>query len=406
MVKREMYLDRIRPFYDSPFVKVITGVRRCGKSTLLDQIASDLASGGIPESAITLISFEDYGNKSLLDPGELNAFIEHRIAGIERPYILLDEVQRVKGFEEVVNSLQSKQAASIFITGSNSQILSGELASLLGGRTLSFQLMPFNFREYRRFAMDELGMPADDNKMLVDFLTWGGFPLACAEKSSRTREVVLENLYSSIVLRDIILRNKINSPATLESVLDYLIANSSTTVSGNNVAKALSDMNRMVSAPTVYDYIRAITESYVISKVPRYDIRGKKALRYEEKVYVCDLGFFRLKKNRVKDEMNYVVETAVYNELISRGLRVFVGKTMQGEIDFVVESGNKRCYVQAAYLIPDERVIDREFGAYDNVHDAYPKFVVSMDPLPMSRNGIEHLSLLDFLTKPSLLRFA
>jgi predicted AAA+ superfamily ATPase len=241
---------------------------------------------------------------------------------------------------------------------------------------------------------------------LQQYLTWGGMPLACAEQTDETRSVVLDNLYNSIVLRDIIMRSKINSPATLENILDYLIANSSTAVSGNNVAAVLTDANRKVSSPTVYDYIRAITEACIVNKVSRYDIRGKKALAYDEKIYVCDLGFFHLKKNRVKDEFAYIVETAICNELLSRGHRVYVGKTYRGEIDFIVESAQGKCYIQAAYLLSDESVVKREFGAYDATHDAYPKYVVSMDPITASRDGVEHLSLLDFLSDGQSLRFA
>lgn len=406
MIVRDMYLERIRRFYHSSLIKVITGVRRCGKSVLLRQIADDLAAQGVDESEITIVSLEDYDRRDLLSPDRLNAYLEERAHGSDKSYFLLDEVQRVERFEEVINSIHAKEMANIFITGSNSQILSGELASLLGGRTLSFRVTPFCFREYVRFAREEMGDSRGEETLLRQYLTWGGFPLACAEADDRSREVVLDNLYSSIVLRDIILRNKISSPATLEAVLDYLIANSSTTVSGNNVAAALTDLNRSVSAPTVYDQIRAITEAYIVDRVPRYDIRGKKALRYEEKVYACDLGFFHLRKNRVKDEMNYVVETVIYNELIARGLSVYVGKTDKGEIDFVVQDGTRRCYIQAAYLVPDERVAAREFGAYAAISDAHPKYVVSMDPMPVSRDGIEHLTLLDFLTDPNKLHLA
>lgn len=407
MIKRTMYLERIEPFYDSQFVKVITGVRRCGKSVLLEQIAADLVTRGADEDDVILISFDRYENRPLLDSDALYSYIEKRVAGRSKPYVLLDEVQLVEGFEAVVNSLQADRNTSVFITGSNSRILSGELATLLGGRTLSFRVMPFNFREYRRFMVEEYpDADRGDQTLLQQYLNWGGMPLACAERTDETRAVVLDNLYSSIVLRDIIMRNKVSSPVTLENILDYLIANSSTVVSGNNVAAALTDDNRKVSSPTVYDYIRAIVDSFIVSKVGRYDIRGKRSLAYEAKIYVCDLGFFRLKKNRVKDEFSYMVETVIYNELVSRGYEVFTGKTYRGEIDFIVKGDRGKCYIQAAYLLSDQKVIDREFGAYDSVNDAYPKYVISMDPLTMSREGVEHMTLLDFLLDENRLRFA
>ncbi|MCH3968847.1 MAG: ATP-binding protein [Atopobiaceae bacterium] len=403
MIERTMYLERMRPFYDSQFVKVITGVRRCGKSVLLEQVVDDLIGRGVPSDDITYVSLEDYANRSLLSPDALDSYLSGRISGRGMAYVLLDEVQLVPGFEAVVNSLQSKRNVSVFITGSNSRILSGELASLLGGRTLSFQVMPFTFAEYRRFMIEcHADAVPDDRSLLQTYLTWGGMPLACAEPTDETRAVVLDNLYSSIVLRDIIMRNSIKSPVTLECVLDYLIGNSSLTVSGNTVAAALTDNNRKVSSPTVYDYIQAITDSYIVSKVRRYDIQGKKALAFEKKVYACDLGFFHLRKSRVKDELGHIVETAVYNELVARGYKVYVGKTHRGEIDFIVEGDKGRCYVQAAYLLSNDDVIEREFGAYDAVKDSYPKYVVSMDPITLSRDGVRHLTLIDFLLHDDL----
>jgi predicted AAA+ superfamily ATPase len=373
---------------------------------LLKQIAADLVECGAAKDDITIISFETYENRALLDCEALHKFIQERIKRKAKAYVLLDEIQLVKGFEGVVNSLQANGQASVFITGSNSKILSGELATLLGGRTLSFQVMPFNFREYKQFiAMRDLDMTPDDQTLLQSYLIWGGMPLACAERTDESRMVVLDNLYNSIVLRDIIMHNKISSPAILENILDYLIANSSTTVSGNNIAASLTTNNLKVSSPTVYDYIRAIEEAFIVSKAKRYDIRGRKMLAFESKAYVCDLGFFHLKKNRVKDEFNYLVETAIYNELLSRGHEVFIGKTYKGEVDFVVRDGEKRCYIQASYLLSSEEVVEREFGAYNCIDDSYPKYVISMDPLTMNRNGIQHLSLLDFLSDRSKLHF-
>ncbi|WP_165061652.1 ATP-binding protein [Adlercreutzia sp. ZJ154] len=269
----------------------------------------------------------------------------------------------------------------------------------------------FNFREFMMYREWELSEGAVGNQhqsredLLQEYLIWGGFPLVCAQHEDESRRVVLDNLYSSIVLRDIIQCNHIASPTALENVLDFLIGNSSATVSGNNIAKALSDSARSVSAPTVYDLLRAIEESYVVNRIERYDIRGKKKLAFETKEYVCDLGFFHMRKNRIKDEWSCVIETVVLNELLSRGMRVYIGKTHRGEIDFIAESDGGRCYIQVAYLMSDKYTIEREFGAYDYVNDNYPKYVVSMDPIALSRSGIVHLRLVDFLSDESLLRF-
>lgn len=409
MIPRSIYLERIRPFYESPMIKVITGVRRCGKSVLLRQISQELETSGISPDDILFLDFDDYGNRHLMSPDALYETVKARTSDGRRKYLFFDEIQNVPDFELVVNLLNTTEDVSIFLTGSNSKLLSGEFATRLGGRTLSFLIMPFNFREYCAFEEDELHSGAttghlNPNVLLTQYLRWGGFPLVCAQRDDESRCIVLDNLYSSIVLRDIIQRNRISSPVTLENVLDYLIANSSATISGNSIAAALSDSARKVSAPTVYDLLHCIEESYVISRAVRFDIRGKKTLAFEAKEYACDLGFFQMRKNRVKDEWNCVVETVVYNELLSRGMRVYVGKTYRGEIDFIAERDGKRCYVQVTYLMVDPATAEREFGAYDAVRDGYPKYVVSMDPVAASRDGIVHLRLIDFLSDPSLLR--
>ncbi len=412
MILRTQYLERIRPFYDSELIKVITGVRRCGKSVLLMQIADEIRaehSDATEPDALVFVDFDDYANRELTDPDKLYRYIKPKLSDERKTYLLFDEIQNVRDFELVVNSFNTTDNVSIFLTGSNSKLLSGELATRLGGRTVSFHVMPFNFREFCCFKEDQLHSGVfeghlNESVLLDEYLTWGGFPLVCGQGLAESRRVVLDNLYNSIVLRDIIQRNKISSATTLENVLDYLIANSSSTVSGNNIAAELTDSVRRVSAPTVYDLIRYIEEAYVVGRAERYDIRGKKKLRFEAKEYVCDLGLFHLRKNRVKDEWNCIVETAVYNELISRGMQVYVGKLHKSEIDFVVERDGRRCYVQVAYVMASEATIDREFGALEAIDDNYPKYVVSMDPVAASRNGITHVRLIDFLRDESLLR--
>ena len=303
MVKRELYLKEIRPFYESEMVKVITGIRRCGKSTLLRQIIDEVRDAQVPEERILYLNFEDYKFKAYCEPGAFYEYVESKLTRQEKYYLFFDEIQNVDEFELVVNSFRATHDVSIFITGSNSRLLSGELATHLSGRTVSFRILPFNFKEFCQFHEDR----SDYDQLLAEYL--------------------LSNIYDSVVLKDIVMRNKVTSPQALERVLDYLVGNSSVTVSGNKISEAISDKHQKVSAPTVYDYIKYVEEACICDKIPRYDIRGKKQLAFEEKVYVCDLGFFYLKKNRVKDEYNYIVETICYNELITRGYKVYVGKT-------------------------------------------------------------------------------
>lgn len=398
MVKREIYLKRIRPFYESEMVKVITGIRRCGKSTIMRQIIDEIKENGIREDYIIYVNFEDYKYRKISNADALYEYVEERITDDKKYYLFFDEIQNVDEFELVINSFRSTHNASIFITGSNSKLLSGELASHLSGRTLSFKVLPFNFQEFCECKKSE-GQNRTADEYMQEYMTWGGFPLVCKEPDDDSKLVILSNIFDSVVLKDIVMRNKVTSPVILEKVLEYLVANSSTTISGNAIAASLSDSGQAVSAPVVYDYLRFITEACVCDKVSRYDIRGKKVLAFEEKTYVCDMGFFHLKKNRVKDEFNYIIETICYNELISRGYQVYIGKTYKGEVDFIATKGNEKMYVQAAYLLANEAVVEREFGAYRYVHDNFPKYVISMDKITSSRDGIVHMNLIDFCLK-------
>lgn len=398
MIKREIYLKRIRPFYESEMVKVITGIRRCGKSTIMRQIIEEIQDNGVEADHIIYINFEDYQYRKICNPDALYEYVEENIHDDQKFYLFFDEIQNVDEFELVINSFRATHDASIFITGSNSKLLSGELATHLSGRTLSFKIMPFNFQEFCELKKSE-GDNRTYDEYMQEFLAWGGFPLVCKETDENSKLVILSNIFDSVVLKDIVMRNKVASPLALEKVLEYVVANTSVTISGNKIAASLSDSGQPVSAPMVYDYLKFIVDACVCDKVPRYDIRGKKALAFEEKTYVCDLGFFHLKKNRVKDEYNYMMETLCYNELISRGYQVYVGKTYKGEIDFIATRGDEKIYVQAAYLLADETVAEREFGAYRVIQDNYPKYVISMDKIVSSREGIIHMNMIDFCLK-------
>ncbi|MDD3413063.1 MAG: ATP-binding protein [Lachnospiraceae bacterium] len=396
MVKREMYLERIRPFYNSEMIKVITGIRRCGKSTIMRQMIQELNDRQIPDNKIIYINFEDYKYRNICNADSLYEYIEKAINEDGKYYLFFDEIQNVNNFELVINSFRSTHDVSIFITGSNSKLLSGELATHLSGRTISFRVMPFNFKEYCECQI-EMQRNRTKEELLDEYMKWGGFPLVCKEGDESSKEIILSNIYDSVVLKDIVMRNKVASPVALEKILEYVVANSSTTISGNAIASSLTDENQSVSAPTVYDYLKYIVDACICDKVSRYDIRGKKILAYEEKTYVSDLGFFHIKKNRVKEEYNYIVETICYNELIARGYQVFVGKTYKGEVDFIAQKGEEKFYIQAAYLLSDEHVIEREFGAYKSINDNYPKYVITLDRVTLARDGIIHKNLLEFL---------
>lgn len=396
MVKRERYLQRIRPFYDSEMVKVITGIRRCGKSTLMQQIIAEIQQRNVADDHIIYINFESYKFRKISNPDALYEYVENKIKDNKKYYLFIDEIQNVPEFELVINSFRATHNISIFITGSNSKLLSGELATHLSGRTLSFRIMPFCFKEFAAFY-EEKGEHIPSEQLLDSYMLWGGFPLTCKEENDSEKEVLLSNIYDSVVLKDVVMRNKIASVTALDRVLEYVIANSSLTISGNTIASSLKADDINVSVPTVYDYLKYISDACICDKVPRYDIRGKKVLSFEEKIYVCDLGFFHLKKNRSKEEYGHIVETICYNELISRGYQVYVGKTYKSEVDFIAQRGTEKFYLQAAYLLNNDETVDREFGVYRSIEDNYPKYVISTDRIPMSRDGIIHKNLCNWL---------
>ncbi len=402
MIIRERYLKQIRPFYDSEMIKVIMGVRRCGKSTLLQQIISELkVSHDLDDDQILYLNFEDFRYSHLLESQSFYDYVEPCILTDKRMYLFFDEIQNIDKFELVINSFRATHDnVSIFLTGSNTKLLSGELATHLGGRTLSFRMLPFSFAEY--VQLGEHTVSADE--LLSQYMQFGGFPLVCKESSYESKYVQLRNLYDSIVYQDVIRKNRYHSAITIETILNYLVANSSTTISPKKIVSELKKEGIEITIPTLYEYLNTFQESGLVQLIPRYDIRGKRMLSFQEKSYACDLGLFSILKNRIKDELSYITETLVFNELVSRAYTVYIGKTYKGEVDFIAErSDGWRCYIQVAYLMVTEETRNREFGAFRSIRDNYPKFVISQDPICSDRDGIKHLRLTDFLLDPDLL---
>lgn len=368
-------------------------MRRSGKSILLGQIIEELESNGIEKNNIIYISLEDFKNRDLLKDENLYNYLIGKIKTKTKYYIFIDEIQNVIGFERVINSFQATCNCSIFITGSNSTLLSKELATVLSGRTVQFNILPFKFSEFVEFKKTE---EKNIDNLFLQYITWGGIPLVC-KIDEDSKITLLENIYGTIVLKDILNRTNSSNVGSLEKVIDFLISNSAKSISGTNISKVLNSNGYKVSTPSVYDYIDKIVNACIIDKVQRYDINGKKKLSFEEKVYVKDLGFFSLKKDRGSKEYGALIETVIYNELIARGYKVYVGKTYNGEVDFIVENKTDIFYIQACYLLSTEKIIEREFGAFKKINNNYPKFVISMDKILINREGIIHKNLIDFL---------
>ncbi|NDL68572.1 ATP-binding protein [Anaerotalea alkaliphila] len=397
MIIREHYLARIRPFFDSDLIKVLIGIRRSGKSVLLKQIAAELLEKGVEESHIIYLNFEDLEYSFIENEMDLHRYVKERAADDRRYYFLFDEIQNVRNFEKAINSFRATLDCSIFLAGSNGKLLSGELATHLSGRYVSFRIMPFSFKEM--CMIKGIAEDAASEKDFMEYLDYGGMPQRFLMHTEAETKVYLRDLYNSIVLRDIVQRSRIKDVDVLNRIVEYMVLNTSQTFSAKSISNYFESVNRKISTETIYQYLEYITSSLIMNKAVRYDIRGKKILTRSDKYYLSDLGLAKINNTGYKTEIGALMENVVYNELIHRGYEVYVGKTTKGEIDFIVMDGEKRVYYQVAYLLADEKVMQREFGAYDAVKDSYPKYVLSMDKFDFSRDGIVHLNIIDFLLK-------
>ena len=396
MIKREMYLKKIRDSYDSELIKVIIGVRRSGKSVLMMQIINELRDREIDENHIIYINFEDYEYIDLTDPREFNAYVKNKIEDDKKYYLFFDEIQNVDDFERVINSFRATLNVSIFITGSNSRLLSGELATHLSGRYISIKMMPFTFKEYLELKKEK-NETIDVDNAFMEYLEWGCMPQIFNTNSVVERKLYLKDLYNSVILKDIVERNKIKDINLLNRVVQFLMENIGGIISSNSVTNYLKNEKIQTTPDTILNYIEYITNSLIINKVNRYDIRGKNVMATLEKYYLTDLGLLQLKKSPIEKKVGGRLENIVYNELIARGYDVFIGKTDKGEIDFIVDDFGERSYIQVADYLSSDEVVEREFGAYKSVEDNYPKYVITMDKIDYSQNGIIHKNIIDFL---------
>ena len=396
-LKREMYLEQIRPYYDSDIIKVITGVRRCGKSMLLDEIKDELLVQGIASDKIIYLNLEDMDYEYIVNASDLNKEIKSRISDNGKYYIFLDEVQHVKDFEKALASFRATLEVSLFVTGSNSTLLSGELATLLTGRTVEFEILPFSFYEMKQYyELNNLDWSED---LFMNYLKWGGFPLRFDYKDDEAIHRYLSNLYKSIVSRDIIGKSKSKDKSSFMDISLYILANAGKEFSVDNIVKAYNKNGKEISKRTVYNYLERMKKAYLIHGVGRYNITGKSALSNREKQYAVDMGFRTINTNTINYEDTFFLENIIYNELLTRGYTVFAGKTFKGEIDFVAIKGGKKCFIQVTYLLASEETIKREFGAYGSITDASPKYVMSLDKIDLSHDGIVHLNIIDFLLR-------
>ncbi len=398
-LKRETYLEQIRPYYESDIIKVITGVRRSGKSILLNTIKDELIEQGVRGDHIIYLNLEDMDYEYITDASDLNAEIKSRITQDGKYYIFLDEIQHIKNFEKALASFRATLDVSLFVTGSNSTLLSGELATLLTGRTVEFEILPFSFYEMKQYY--ELNNREWNDELFSNYLKWGGFPLRFDYKDDTSIHRYLSNLYQSIVNRDILEKSKSADKKNFMDISLYILANAGKELSIDNIIAAYKKENKSISRRTIYNYLERMKKAYLIHGVGRYNIVGKSALSNREKQYAVDMGFRTINTNTINFEDTFFLENIIYNELITRGFTVFAGKTYKGEIDFVAIKGGKKCFIQVAYLLASEDTIKREFGAYSKITDASPKYVMSLDKIDLSHDGIVHMNIIDFLLRRS-----
>lgn len=396
MIKRELYLSKLRSSYDSELIKVIIGVRRSGKSVLMTQIIDELKEKGIQANHIIYINFEDYDYIDYTDPKEFNKYIKSQIKDNKKYYLLFDEIQNVNEFEKVINSFRATLNVSIFITGSNSKLLSGELATHLAGRYISIRIMPFTFKEYLELKKSK-GESIEKDKDFLEYLEWGGMPQIFNTNNIQERKLYLKDLYNTVILKDIIERNRIKDINLLNRVIQFLMENIGGVISSNSITGYLKNEKMQTTPDTILNYVEYINNSLIINKVNRYNIRGKSVMATLEKYYLTDLSLLQLKKSPIEKKVGGRLENIIYNELIARGYEVYIGKTDKGEIDFVVDNFGERTYIQVADYLSSDEVIKREFGAYKQVEDNFPKYVITMDKIDYSQDGIIHKNIIDFL---------
>lgn len=393
---RENYLKMIRPYYDADVIKVITGVRRAGKSVILESIRDELSASGVAKDHIVYINLEDFDYDGIRTAADLNSEIKARINDQGRYYLFIDEIQHVDQFEKALASFRATLNASIFVTGSNSHLLSGELATLLTGRTVEFEILPFAFSEMEAYY-NLLGLKFQD-ALIYDYLKWGGFPLRFDFREDADIHRYLSNLYTGILNRDILTKKSRIDRKIFMDIATYVLSNAGKEFSAESIMEYYEKKNhRSVSQRTVYNYIEKMQKAFLIHPVQKYDTFGKTVLSSRQKYYAVDTGFRTIHTNTVNYEDTFFLENIIYNELLFQGFTVFTGKTHKGEVDFVAIRNGKKCFLQVSYLLASQSTIDREFGAYAPITDASPKYVLSLDKVDLSRNGIAHVNIVDFL---------
>ena len=395
MIERKVYLERLSGFRDKRVIKIVTGIRRCGKSTLLELFREKLARSGVKPEQMLAVNFEDYDNRHLLAPDALHDYVTGHMAKTGKTYVFLDEIQHVAEFQRVVDSLHLRKNLDIYLTGSNAWLLSGELATLLSGRYVEIELLPLSFAEYAV----AVGGTQNLAKTYREYLENSSFPgtLEFGGNFKFIRDY-LQGVYDSVVLKDVIGRERIADPMMLESLIRFTFDNIGSRLSSKRISDAMKAAGRSIDVKTVERYLRALTDSYILYQAGRYDVKGKQHLKTLEKYYAVDMGLRRVLLGKSASDVGHILENIVYLELIRRGYQVYTGKLDAEEVDFVAIDENGRSYYQVAATVRDEAVLERELRPLKKIADHYPKTILTLDEDPDGdANGIRRINALKWL---------
>ena len=393
MIQREEYLNWLIKLKDKHIIKVITGIRRCGKSTIFRLYQEYLLKNNISEKQIIDLNFDDNKNRDLLEQNKLYDYIISKAVSDKKTYIFLDEVQNVKDFEKCVNSLHLNENFDIYLTGSNSYMLSGELATFLTGRYMQIHMLPLSFKEFKSTA-------SESNEEIVynNYISDGGFPYLINLNDFVLKNNYLDGIYNTVLIKDIITRKQIKDVLILDSVVRFLFDNIGRLVSTKKISDTLNSSGRKNSINTIESYVSALIDSYIIYKVNRYDIKGKQHLKTLEKYYVCDLGLRNyLLGNKEGMDLGHILENIIFLELKRRGHKIYVGKTENSEIDFVIEDNREIKYIQVALTVRDKNTLNRELAPLNSIEDHHPKYLITLDFDTNNHSGIKQINAFDYL---------
>lgn len=394
MILRPDYIEAVKPFMDAPLVKILTGVRRCGKSTIFEMIRQELLERGIPEDHIVMKKYTEMDIPDTITAKQMYDELVSRVEDDKRYYFLLDEIQEIKGWEKAVNSLLEGMNADIYVTGSNSKLMSSEISTYLTGRYISIPVFTLSFREYLEFKKEST---QSYDKLLEEYIKFGGFPIiALGEYEQQSAYQIVDGIYHTVVSRDIVKRHRINKQDLFDRVVKYVIENMGKTFSASSISNFLKSENRKVSIESIYNYLRWLEQAFIIFPCERYDMQGKSVLKTQEKYYLADVSFRYALFGYNRKMLDGVMENIVYLELRRRGYDVYVGKNNTKEIDFIAIHKDEKIYVQVCVQIPENS--NREVENLMEIRDHYPKYIVTLNEMDVGiENGIRIVHLRDFL---------